>query len=193
MIVNISKKGLDLIKSFEGCRLTAYRCPANVCNVWTIGWGHTADVYEGMKITQAQADAFLVEDMKKYEAYVRATGLTLNQNQFDALVSFTYNCGNGNLKTLIKNRTLPQIADALLLYNKGGGKVLNGLVRRRKAERELFLSAVEKAEEKANTQPSEHITSIAKEVIAGKYGNGHEERKERIYEAVRKEVNRLLK
>lgn len=188
--MNISKKGLDLIKSFEGCHLNAYRCPANV---WTIGWGHTAGVYEGMKITQEQADAFLVEDMRKYENYVNATGLSLNQNQFDALVSFTYNCGNGNLKTLIKNRTLAQIADALLLYNKGGGKVLNGLVRRRKAERELFLSATEKAEEKANTQPNEHITAIAKEVIAGKWGNGHETRKERIYEAVRKEVNRLLK
>lgn len=188
--MRISNRGLDLIKSFEGCHLTAYRCPANV---WTIGWGHTAGVYEGMKITQEQADAFLLEDLRKYEGYVNATGLSLNQNQFDALVSFTYNCGNGNLKKLINNRTLSQIADALLLYNKGGGKVLNGLVRRRKAERELFLSTTEKAEEKANTQPSEGITAVAREVIAGKYGNGHEERKERIYEAVRKEVNRLLK
>lgn len=188
--MNISEKGLNLIKSFEGCHLTAYKCPAGV---WTIGFGTTSGVYEGMKITQAQADAFLLQDMKKFEGYVRATGLSLNQNQFDALVSFAYNCGNGNLKTLVKNRTLPQIADAMLLYNKGGGKVLNGLVRRRKAERELFLSAVGKAAEKANTQADGHITAIAKDVLAGKYGNGHEERKERIYEAVRKEVNRLAK
>lgn len=188
--MHISEKGLNLIKSFEGCHLVAYRCPSNVL---TIGWGHTAGVYEGMKITQAQADAFLIEDMRKYEGYVNATGLKLNQNQFDALVSFAYNCGNGNLKTLVKNRTLPQIADALLLYNKGGGKVLNGLVRRRKAERELFLSNAEKAVEKANTQPESYITAIAKDVIAGKYGTGHETRKERIYEAVRKEVNRLSK
>lgn len=188
--MNISEKGLDLIKSFEGCHLTAYKCPANV---WTIGWGHTLGVYEGMKITQAQAEKFLLEDMIKFEGYVNATGLELNQNQFDALVSFTYNCGNGNLKTLIKNRTLPQIAEALLLYNKGGGKVLNGLVRRRKAERELFLSNEEKPVELANTQPNEHITAIAREVIAGKFGIGHETRKERIYDAVRKEVNRMMK
>ena len=127
-----SEKGIALIKSFEGCRLTAYLCPAGV---WTIGYGHTAGVSNGQAITQEQADSFLKADLEKYEKYVNATGLTLNQNQFDALVSFTYNCGAGNLKKLIANRTLPEIADAMLLYNKGGGKVLAGLVRRREAER----------------------------------------------------------
>ncbi len=134
-----SQKGIELIKSFEGCVLTAYMCPANV---WTIGYGHTAGVKQGQVITKAQADDFLKADLAKYERYVNNTGLELNQNQFDALVSFTYNCGNGNLKKLIKNRTLSQIAEALLLYNKSNGKVLNGLVRRRQAERELFLSSV---------------------------------------------------
>ena len=139
-----SDRGIALIKSFEGCRLTAYLCPAGV---WTIGYGHTAGVTQGQAITHAQADSFLKADLEKYEKYVNATGLTLNQNQFDALVSFTYNCGAGNLKKLIANRTLPEIADAMLLYNKGGGKVLAGLVRRREAERKLFLEEV-KTEEK---------------------------------------------
>ncbi len=132
-----SQKGIDLIKKFEGCKLKAYKCPAGI---WTIGYGHTAGVKEGQTITQKQADNFLVLDLKIYENHVNNLKLPLNQNQYDALVSFTYNCGPGNLKTLVKNRTLSQIADALLLYNKGGGVILNGLVKRRKAERELFLT-----------------------------------------------------
>ena len=134
-----SDKGIALIKSFEGCRLTAYLCPAGV---WTIGYGHTAGVAKGQAITQEQAEAYLKEDLTKYEGYVTATGLALNQNQFDALVSFTYNCGNSNLKKLISNRTLDQIAEAILLYNKSNGTVLEGLVRRRAAERDLFLTEV---------------------------------------------------
>ena len=133
-----SKNGLELIKSFEGCRLKAYKCASGV---WTIGYGHTSGVKEGQVITQDIAEKYLVEDLAKFEKYVDATGLNLNQNQFDALVSFTYNCGNGNLKTLISNRTLIQIADMLLLYNKSNGKVLEGLSRRREAEQKLFLSS----------------------------------------------------
>lgn len=136
-----SSKGIELIKSFESCQLTAYKCPAGV---WTIGWGHTAGVAEGQTITQTQADALLALDLEKYEKYVINTGLALNQNQFDALVSFTYNCGAGNLKKLIANRTLAEIAEAILLYNKSNGVKLSGLVRRRQAERELFLTEVEK-------------------------------------------------
>ena len=132
-----SDKGIALIKSFEGCRLTAYLCPSGV---WTIGYGHTAGVTQWQTITQAQADAFLGSDLQKYEKYVTETCLVLNQNQFDALVSFTYNCGNGNLKKLINGRTLPEIADAMLMYNKSNGKALAGLTRRRQAERELFLT-----------------------------------------------------
>lgn len=134
-----SSKGINLIKSFEGCKLASYKCPAGV---WTIGYGHTSGVISGMKITQEQADYFLKQDLERYEGYVNNKNLNLNQNQFDALVSFTYNCGNGNLSTLIKNRTLNQIADALLFYNKSNGKVLAGLTRRREAERKLFLEDV---------------------------------------------------
>lgn len=135
-----SQNGINLIKRFEGCKLTAYKCPAGV---WTIAYGHTAGVYSGMKITQQQADEFLKQDLVVYENHVNNLNRSFNQNEFDALVSFCYNCGAGSLQTLCKNRTNAQIADALLLYNKGGGKVLQGLVNRRKAERELFLKPVD--------------------------------------------------
>ena len=144
-----SQNGINLIKRFEGCKLTAYKCPAGV---WTIAYGHTAGVYSGMKITQQQADEFITQqqadeflkqDLVVYENHVNNLNRSFNQNEFDALVSFCYNCGAGSLQTLCKNRTNAQIADALLLYNKGGGKVLQGLVNRRKAERELFLKPVD--------------------------------------------------
>lgn len=136
--MKISDNGLTLIKSFESCKLKAYKCVSTE-KYYTIGWGHYgADVKSDMVITQEQADSMLVSDIKKFEKYVNATGLKLNQNQFDALVSFTYNCGNANLKKLITNRTLQDISDALLLYNKSGGKAFAGLVRRREAEKKLF-------------------------------------------------------
>lgn len=148
--MKISQVGIDLIKSFEGCVLTAYLCPSNV---WTIGYGHTTGVYQGQTITKAQAEQYLKEDIVKYENYVNNTGLSLNQNQFDALVSFTYNCGSGNLKKLIANRSLSEIADAILLYNKSRGTVLKGLVRRREAERNLFLTTVNTNTEVSENEP----------------------------------------
>jgi len=135
-----SLNGLSLIKQFEGCRLQAYKAvPTEQC--YTIGYGHYgSDVMPGMTITQEQADAYLAQDITKYEKSVNATGLKLNQHQFDALVSFTYNCGSGNLKKLVTGRDLQQIADAMLSYNKSGGQVLAGLTRRRQAEHDLFVS-----------------------------------------------------
>ena len=139
MAMTISSKGVSLIKSFEGCRLQAYKCPAGV---WTIGYGHTAGVKERDTITQEQADEYLRNDLAKYEKSVmKYDGIYhFNPNQFDALVSFTYNCGVGNLKNLTQSgkRTLAQISVKLLLYNKAGGVVLRGLQRRRAAEKELF-------------------------------------------------------
>ena len=139
MAMKTSPKGVSLIKSFEGCRLKAYKCPAGV---WTIGYGHTAGVKEGDTITQETADAYLRNDLEKYEkAVMNYDGIYhFNQNQFDALVSFTYNCGVGNLKNLTQSgkRTLAQISARLLIYNKAGGVVLRGLQRRRAAEKELF-------------------------------------------------------
>lgn len=140
-MMKTSVNGLNLIKTFEGCRLTAYKCPAGI---WTIGVGHTGGIKQGMTITQAQADEYLRKDVERFEKAVNVyvTKLGLNQNQFDALVSFTFNGGEGMLQTLCKNRNAKQIADALLLYNKGGGKVLPGLVKRREAERALFIKPV---------------------------------------------------
>ena len=139
MAMKTSSKGVSLIKQFEGCRLIAYKCPAGV---WTIGYGHTAGVKAGDTITQETAEDYLRNDLEKYEKAVMNYDAIyhFNQNQFDALVSFTYNCGVRNLKNLTQSgkRTLAQISTKLPLYNKAGGVVLRGLQRRRAAEKELF-------------------------------------------------------
>lgn len=137
-----SKAALDQIAQYEGIRLKAYRCPAGV---WTIGVGHTGGVTEVMTITHDQAMAFFADDIKASERAVEKLGMELTQGQFDALVSFCYNCGAGNLQKLCKGRTKEQIANAIPLYNKGGGKVLAGLVKRRAWERNLFMSGISTA------------------------------------------------
>ena len=196
--MRINNEGLELIKSFEGCRLVAYddlqpnktiTSMSQVKGTLTIGYGHTAGVTVGQVINKAQADNMLKSDMKKYEKYVTDNvKIPLNENQFSALVSFCYNCGVGNLKTLVRNRTADQIADAMILYNKASGKVLTGLVRRREAERKLFLKAVSV---KSNED-------IAREVLAGKWGNGAE-RKRRLtqagydYSVIQSIVNKLVR
>lgn len=138
-----SKNGRDLIKKYEGLRTKAYRCAAGVL---TIGYGHTKGVKEGMQITKAQAEAFLTQDLAVAEQAVNlyVKRYDLNQNEYDALVSFTFNCGAGNLHKLLNKglRTKKQIADKMLSYNKAGGKVLSGLVKRRNDERALFLTAI---------------------------------------------------
>lgn len=130
--------GINLIKSFEGLRLKAYK-PVATEKYYTIGYGHYgADVKPDMVITADYAEALLRLDLDKSERAVNSYERNWNQNQFDALVSFTFNCGVANLKRLVTNRTNAQIAEKIVLYNKAGGKVLKGLVRRRKAEQELF-------------------------------------------------------
>lgn len=138
--MNISNKGLDLIKSYEGCRLSAYTCPAGVL---TIGYGRTNGVYKGMVITQEQANQFLFEDVQRFVNAVNQyqARFNFNQNEFDALVSFTYNCGAGSLANVMSCcNTKQEIAEECKLYNKGGGVVLAGLVRRREEEYKLFMS-----------------------------------------------------
>lgn len=144
----VGAAGLALIKNFEGCRLKAYK-PVKTEVYWTIGWGHYGpDVKKGQVITQAQADALLEADCQRFAdavdnpIYCPLTA-QLNTNQRDALISFTFNCGAGCLKTLCKGRTLAQICGAMELYNKAGGKVLAGLTRRRAAEQKLFNTPVE--------------------------------------------------
>ena len=131
-----------LVKQFEGLKLEAYRCPANIC---TIGYGHTSQagppiVFDGMKITKQQADDILSSDLHKFEAAVdELVKVRLTQNQFDTLVDFAYNAGIGALKssTLLKRVNAGEfdaVPAELMKWTKGGGKVLPGLVRRRQVE-----------------------------------------------------------
>lgn len=139
MAMKISDKGLQLLKSFEGCRLTAYWD----VNGYSIGYGHHAkDITKGMTIDQKAADAFLKKDVAKFEKAVNALKYDFNQNQFDALVDFAYNCGAGNLLKLTANntRSIQQIGYKIPLYCKAGGVKLMGLVKRRNAEQQLFLT-----------------------------------------------------
>ena len=136
-----SKEGLALIKKFEGCRLEAYRCSANVL---TIGYGHTGGVLETDVITQDDADKLLEQDIAKFEKYVNVNvAVELNQNQFDALVAWTFNLGVGNLRQSTMLRKLNEgdyqsVPSEMNRWNKAGGKTLDGLIRRRKAESLLF-------------------------------------------------------
>lgn len=154
--MKVSEKGLNIIKEFEGCQLTAYKCPAGV---WTIGWGTTNadkaltgfDVREGKKISKQQADSFLETSVNaKYAKNVNkyADKYKFNQNQFDALVSFAYNIGSIDQLTANGTRSISEISNKILAYNKANGKELPGLTRRRKAEKELFDTPVKKAETK---------------------------------------------
>lgn len=137
-----SKRGLDLIKEYEGFRADAYLCPAGV---WTIGYGTTKGVKKGDKVTKEQAERMLADDVAAFEqSVISAVKVPLNQNQFDALVSLTYNLGAGNLRSSTLLRMLNTgdytgAAEQFLRWNKAGGKVLAGLTRRRESERALFL------------------------------------------------------
>ena len=144
--MNISDKGLNLIKEFEGCRLTAYR---DSVGVWTIGWGTTSadksitgtNIYEGLKISQSTADEWLrksvnqkyVPKVTEYESIYH-----WNQNQLDGLTSFAYNIGSIDQLTANGTRSIAEISNKILAYDKAGGQTLAGLTRRRKAEKELF-------------------------------------------------------
>jgi lysozyme len=138
-----SSKGKSLIKKFEGLRLTAYRCAAGVL---TIGYGHTTGVTEGMAITEAEAERLLSEDLKQYERAVNNALPTLRQNQFDALVSFTFNLGEANLfsSTLLKkarvNPNDPALRAELMKWVNVNKKPLEGLRKRRAAEADLYFA-----------------------------------------------------
>lgn len=137
--MKITQKGINLIKQFEGVRLTAYQ---DSVGVWTIGYGHTGSVSKGQTITQIQAEELLKTDCEKFEVKVSNYNNTYSwtQNEFDALVSFAFNVGSINQLTDNGKRTKAEIASKILQYNKAGGKVLAGLTSRRQKERELFLT-----------------------------------------------------
>lgn len=146
-----SEKGIKNIKDFEGCSLTAYPDPGTGGAPWTIGygWTHPVDgkpIKPGMTIKQETADRLLKTGLVSYENDVlKMAKVKLTQGQFDAMVSFAYNVGSRALSTSTLLRKLNDgdvngAADEFLRWNKAGGKVLNGLTRRREAERALFLS-----------------------------------------------------
>ena len=138
-----SQEGLELIKKFEGCKLKSYKCPAGV---WTIGYGHTEDIKEGDIVSPEEANKLLRADVFKFEEYVTDNVIVnLTQNQFDALVAWTFNLGVGNLRnsTMLKklnNADYTSVPFEMKRWNKAGGKTLDGLVRRRQAESLLFES-----------------------------------------------------
>ncbi|WP_348922112.1 lysozyme [Enterococcus rotai] len=142
--MTISQKGILLIKKFEGLRLTAYQDSAGI---WTIGYGHTKDVYAGMSITEAKAEAFLKEDMLTHASGIsKYVTVQLNQNQFDALASFHFNLGpnilyNSTLLSYLNSKQWQAAATEMNRYVYSNGQKLQGLVNRRAAETVLFLEA----------------------------------------------------
>jgi lysozyme len=142
--MHINDRGLALIKQFEGCELTAYRCPAGIL---TIGYGSTGKhVKPGMVITQPEAEALLKRDLARFETGVNAMveGVPTTSDQFSALVSFAFNLGLANLlkSTLLKKHRRADFkgaADEFLRWNRAGNRILAGLTRRRAAERRLYM------------------------------------------------------
>ena len=134
MTNHISAQGIDLVKKFEGLRLEAYQCSAGV---WTIGYGTTANIRQGMKITRTQAEEYLVRDLLAFEQSINArVKVPLTQNQFDALICFVYNVGVGafgksSLLKLLNAGNYEAVPSQLMRWTKAGGKELIGLVKRR--------------------------------------------------------------
>lgn len=144
--MNVSQKGIDLIKSFEGLKLEAYPDPATGGAPWTVGYGTTSGVRKGMVITKAQAESMLADDVQNFSRGVESLiRVSTTQEQFDAMVSLAYNIGLGafSKSTLLRkhnDKCYTCAANQFPLWNKAAGKVMNGLIRRRAAERELYSS-----------------------------------------------------
>ena len=139
--MQISTEGISLIKKFEGCELESYQCAAGV---WTIGFGSTHNIEEGMNISKDRAEELLLEDIAEFEESVlESVDMPMSQHQFDALVSWTFNLGPSNLKASTMLKVLNKgdyedVPEQIKRWNKAGGKVLDGLIRRREAEALLF-------------------------------------------------------
>ena len=139
--MRISEEGKALIKKFEGCELESYRCSANVL---TIGYGHTKGVSDGDSCTQDEADQMLTDDLEEFEGYVdKLVTVDLEQNEFDALVAWTFNLGPTNLKSssllaALNEGKKSEVPAQIKRWNKAGGNVLKGLIRRREAESLLW-------------------------------------------------------
>lgn len=147
-MMTLGKEGTALLHSFEKCRLEAYPDPGSKDgNPWTVGWGHTGpEVVKGYRISQKTADYYFTKDVEKFVKVVRecTAGTPIKQNEFDAFVCFTYNCGADSFResTLLKKFKAGDKTGAVAEFarwNKNDGKVMPGLIRRRKAEARLFL------------------------------------------------------
>ena len=142
--MQLSEKGFDLIKKYEGLKLKAYKCPAGI---WTIGYGSTYGIKEGMEITEAEADEMLRRDVHTAEVCVNgAVTVPLTQGEYDALVSFVFNLGCGKFRgsTLLRRLNSADYDGAaaeFLRWTRAAGQELSGLVARRKAEKERFEEA----------------------------------------------------
>ena len=144
--MKISQHGISLLKEFEGLKLTAYPDPATNGEPFTIGYGSTEGVYEGMTITEDEAEARLHKDVARFEDCVNgALQVSVTQGQFDALVSFAFNLGCANLRKSTLMRKLNSgdaggAAAEFAVWNRAAGRIMAGLSRRRAAERDLFLT-----------------------------------------------------
>jgi len=138
-----SNKGIELIKKHEGFRAKAYKCPADK---WTIGYGHTLNVKSTDVITKEQGEYFLRQDVEYAEKEVNKHNLNINQNQFDALVSFVFNLGVGNFARSTLLRRIKAHPNDITIRREfarwvyAGGKILPGLVKRRKEEADLYFT-----------------------------------------------------
>lgn len=146
--MKMSNNGIAMLKSFEGCKLMAYQDPTGI---WTIGYGWTQPINhvpigQGMIITQSTAESLLLSGLVRYEKGITdLVTVPINQNQFDALVDFAWNLGIkslacSSLLRKLNDGSYTKAADEFLKWNKAGGKVMPGLVKRRTTERSLFLS-----------------------------------------------------
>lgn len=169
-----SQRGVDLIKSFEGLSLRAVQLQGE--QYYTIGYGHYGeDVGPNRVITRDEAEALLRQDLRQFEAWVTRYCKSLakfepNQNQFDALVSFTYNCGPGSLKQLVAGRTAPEVAAHMMAYIKSGSTAYTqGLINRRTRERALFLTPVEEDDDMTRWQSLDEIPAGSLREAARRY------------------------
>ena len=173
--MNITQKGIDLIKEFEGCKTTAYQ---DAVGVWTIGYGTTnadksitgVEIRKGLTITKTVAENWLKLSLnKKYAPKVEKynSKYHFNQNQFDALVSFAYNIGSIDQLTQNGTRTIKEISEKILAYDKAGGKVLAGLTRRRQAEKKLFDTPIKEEVKQTTTKTTTTKITTSKTLKKG--------------------------
>ena len=175
MAQSTNESGLKLIKSFEGCRLKSYKLTGE--KYYTIGYGHSFDnsITANTVWTKEQAEAQLKKDLKKYEAYVaqyaKQYGFKFNDNQFSALVSYCYNRGPGGLKELLSNsNTLADVSENIVIYWGSAARYKNGLVNRRKREKELFdkpVKAEKKKTEIKKTEAKKYYTVKKGDTVSG--------------------------